>query len=62
MSTEEFGATVEAYTYPEEFAACNGEASLAEGVSIGQQKRTPFGMIYQTKVGNGLYAMKKTLC
>lgn len=54
MSTEEFGATVEAYTYPDEFAACNGEASLAEGVTIGQQKRTTFGMSYQTKVGNDL--------
>lgn len=52
MSTEEFGATVEAYTYPDEFAACNGEAALAEGVSIGQQTRQAFGMSYQTKVGN----------
>jgi len=52
MSAEEFGATVEAYTYPDEFAVCNGEASLVEGVTIGQQKRTPFGMSYQTKVGN----------
>lgn len=52
MSAEEFGATVEAYTYPEEFAACNGEASLTDGVTIGQQKRTAFGMAYQTKVGN----------
>lgn len=52
MSAEEFGATVEAYTYPEEFAACNGEVELTAGVSIGQQKRIPFGMSYQTKVGN----------
>ena len=52
MSAEEFGATVEAYTYPDEFAVCNGEAALVEGVSIGQQKRTPFGMSYQTKIGN----------
>ena len=52
MSAEEFGATVEAYTYPDEFAACNGEASLATGVSIGQQKRSAFGMSYQTKIGN----------
>ena len=52
MSVEEFGATVEAYTYPDEFAACNGEAALVKGVSVGQQKRTPFGMSYQTKVGN----------
>lgn len=52
MSAEEFGGTIEAYTYPDEFAACNGEASLAKGVTVGQQKRTPFGMSYQTKVGN----------
>lgn len=52
MSNEEFGATVEAYTYPDEFDACNGVAALAEGVSIGQQTRTAFGMSYQTKIGN----------
>lgn len=52
MSTEEFGATVEAYTYPDEFAECNGEAALATGVTIGQQPRKPFGMSYQTKIGN----------
>ena len=54
MSAEEFGATVEAYTYPEEFAACNGEASLVTGVSIGQQPRKAFGMSYQTKIGNDI--------
>ena len=54
MSAEEFGATVEAYTYPKEFGACNGEGELAEGISIGQQKRTPFGMAYQTKIGNDI--------
>lgn len=54
LSNEEFGATIEAYTYPDEFAECNGEASLIEGVSIGQQKRTPFGMSYQTKIGNDI--------
>lgn len=52
MSNEEFKATIEAYTYPDEFAACNGEASLEEGVSIGQQKRSQFGLSYQTKIGN----------
>lgn len=52
MSAEEFKATIEAYTYPDEFAACNGEASLQEGVSIGQQKRSQFGLSYQTKIGN----------
>ena len=52
MSTEEFKATVEAYTYPDDFGACNGELELADGVSIGQQKRKTFGMSYKTKVGN----------
>ena len=52
LSAEEFGATVEAYTYPDEFAECNGEASVVEGVVAGQQKRKMFGMSYQTKVGD----------
>ena len=54
MSAEEFGATIEAYTYPDEFAACNGEAELGAGITIGQQKRSAFGMAYQTKVGNDI--------
>lgn len=52
MSAEEFGATVEAYTYPDEFAQCDGSAEIADGVSIGQQKRTPFGLCYRTVLGN----------
>ncbi len=52
MSAEEFKATIEAYTYPDEFGACNGEASIAKGITIGQQKRSPFGLSYQTKIGN----------
>lgn len=52
MSVEEFGATVEAYTSPDEFAECDGRASIAKGVSIGQQKRKPFGMSYVTTLGN----------
>ena len=52
MSAEEFGATVEAYTYPDEFAQCNGEASLVDGVIIGQQPRKTFGMAYRTVLGN----------
>lgn len=52
MSTEEFGATIEAYTYPDEFAACDGSAELANGVMIGQQKRNTFGMCYKTAIGN----------
>ena len=51
-STEEFGATVEAYTYPDEFAACDGSAELTAGVTIGQQKRKAFGMCYRTVLGN----------
>lgn len=52
MSNEEFGATIEAYTYPEEFAACDGSASIADGVCIGQQARKTFGMCYKTVLGN----------
>lgn len=52
ISTEEFGATIEAYTYPDEFAECDGSASLANGVMIGQQKRKSFGMCYRTVIGN----------
>ena len=52
ISAEEFGATIEAYTYPKEFEACNGEASLVEGVTIGQQKRQAFGLCYRTVLGN----------
>ena len=52
MSNEEFGATIEAYTYPDEFAECDGSASLAKGVTIGQQKRKTFGLCYRTSLGN----------
>ena len=52
MSAEEFAATVEAYTYPDEFAECDGSASIAKGVSIGQQKRKAFGLCYRTVLGN----------
>lgn len=52
MSTEEFGATIEAYVYPDEFAACDGSAELADGVMIGQQKRSTFGLCYKTTIGN----------
>lgn len=52
MSNEEFGATIEAYTYPDEFAQCDGSAALADGVMIGQQKRKQFGLCYRTTVGN----------
>jgi hypothetical protein len=52
MSAEEFGATIEAYTYPEEFGECDGTASLATGVIIGQQARKTFGLCYRTTIGN----------
>lgn len=54
ISAEEFGATVEAYTYPDEFKICNGEAELAGGITIGQQTRKTFGMCYRTVIGNDI--------
>ena len=51
-SAEEFGATIEAYTYPDEFAQCDGSAELTKGVSIGQQTRKTFGLCYRTTIGN----------
>jgi hypothetical protein len=53
-SSEDFGATIEAYTYPEEFAECDGSATLIKGVRIGQQARKPFGLSYVTTLGNDL--------
>lgn len=53
-SVEEFGATIEAYTYPEEFAACDGSAELVKGVKIGQQDRKTFGLSYVTTKGNDI--------
>lgn len=52
LSTEEFAGSIEAYTYPEEFAACNGEAEVVPGVYVGQQKRTAFGLAYRNMIGN----------
>ena len=52
ISAEEFGATVEAYTYPQEFEACDGSAEIQPGVCIGQQDRKKFGMAYRTVLGN----------
>ena len=51
-SVEEFGATIEAYTYPDEFAECDGSAEIAKGVMIGQQNRKTFGLCYKTTIGN----------
>lgn len=52
MSVEELGGTIEAYTYPDEFAECDGSASLANGVRIGQQKRKAFGFCFRNLIGN----------
>ena len=53
-SAEDFGATIEAYMYPEEFEACDGSAELAPGVKIGQQARNAFGLCYRTVLGNDI--------
>ena len=52
MSAEEFGCTIEAYTYPDEFMACDGSKPLTDGVTIGQQDRQTFGFCYRTILGN----------
>jgi hypothetical protein len=52
LSAEEFGGTIEAYTYPDEFAACDGSAEIGVGVSAGQQSRQYFGLVYKTVLGN----------
>ena len=54
MSAEEFGATIEAYTYPDEFAICDGSIEMEKGVVIGQQKRKTFGLSYRTVIGNDI--------
>lgn len=53
-SAEEFSATIEAYTYPEEFEQCDGSAQLVEGISIGQQARNAFAIVYKTVIGNDI--------
>lgn len=52
LSVEELGGSIEAYTFPDEFAACNGLATMAPGVRIGQQKRKAFGLCFRTMIGN----------
>lgn len=52
MSNEDFGATIEAYMYPDEFMECDGSKQIAKGISAGQQKRKTFGMSYRTIIGN----------
>lgn len=51
-STETFSGTIEAYTYPDEFNACNGEATLVKGATMGQQSRATFGLCYRTEIGS----------
>ena len=58
MSVEEFGGTIEAYTYPKEFEECDGSAELVAGVTIGQQPRKNFGFSYVTTIGNDTDANK----
>ena len=58
MSVEEFGGTIEAYTYPKEFEECDGSAELTTGVSIGQQPRKSFGFSYVTTIGNDVDSNK----
>ncbi len=59
ISAEEFGMTIEAFTFPNEFDECNGEFEAADGVRIGQQKRSTFGLSYRTKVGNDVDGQDK---
>jgi hypothetical protein len=54
LSAEDFEGTIEAYTYPDEFMACDGSQELADGVTIGQQTRQKFAICYQTKIGTDL--------
>ena len=52
LSAEEFAASIEAYTYPDEFAECDGSALLVKGVTVGQQTRSKFALAYKTTIGN----------
>lgn len=51
VSVEEFGGTIEAFTYPDEFGVCDGTAEPKEGVLVGQQGRSSFGLVYRTRIG-----------
>lgn len=54
ISNEELSASIEAYTYPDEFAECDGSAEIATGITIGQQPRKAFGLAYKTTLGNDI--------
>lgn len=58
LSTEEFGGSIEAYTYPDGFKACNGEVEIAPGITIAQQTRRTFGLAYKTLIGNDVLGAK----
>ena len=58
ISAEELGFSIEAYMYPDSFAACNGEAEVVAGVRVAQQKRVPFGFTYRTMIGNDVEGTK----
>ena len=58
MSLEELGFTIEAYTYPDEWAECDGSATVVPGVYIGQQPRKPFGLVAKTMIGNDTEGIK----
>ena len=59
LSAEKLKATIEAYTYPEEFEQCDGSATLYKGVKIGQQERKTFGLVYRTKIGDDVAGQDK---
>ena len=59
LSAEKMKATIEAYTYPDEFEACDGSATLVKGVKIGQQDRLAFGLVYRTKIGDDVAGQDK---
>ena len=59
VSNEEYAASIEAYTYPDEFAECDGSAELTTGVTIGQQPRKTFGLCYRTTLGNDVEGTEK---
>ena len=59
VSAEEFGATIEAYTWPDKFSICDGSAEPSEGVYVGQQPRQNFALAYRTKIGDDVAGMNK---
>ena len=61
MSAEDFGGTIEAYTYPDEFAECDGSVEIAPGVFAGQQSRKQFGLSYRTILGNDVEDRKSVV-